>query len=79
LNLFQATPVHLLISFSTFSQEGISCPRCVHSETYSGASAFNLIFISALFVITLFLLYVVFVQRLCSLLLVHSHFLVVYY
>jgi len=79
LNLFQATPVLLLISFPAFSQKDISCPRCVHSGTYSRASPFSSISISAPFVITLVVFYIGLVQLLCSVLLVLSLFLVVYH
>ena len=64
--------------FDFFSQKDISCPMCVHSGIDSRASPFSLISISALFIITLVVLYVVLVELLCSVLLVHSQFLVVY-
>ena len=53
LNLFQAIPILLLIYFPELLRNGISCPRYVCSGTYSGASPFSLIPVSALFVITL--------------------------
>ena len=65
--------------FDFFSQKDISCPMCVHSGIDSRASPFSLISISALFIITLVVLYVVLVQLLCSVLLVYSQFLVVYH
>ena len=65
LNLFQAIPILLLIYFPEFLRSGISCPTFVCSGTYSRASPFSLILISALFVITLVCFVLILVQHLC--------------
>jgi hypothetical protein len=51
--LSQAIPILILNYFPELLRNGISCPKYVCSESYSRASPFSLIPISALFAITL--------------------------